>query len=192
MKLKIIATLFFATVATVACDVSKKDEKATETKNQVIETIMNRRTIRAYKPEQIKDEELNKILESAIYAPSAMNRQSWEIRVIQDRKILDKMPDSFHKAPALIVIASETDNFYSPVDCGLLGQNILLAAESLGIGTGIVGSLNRFLEAPEGAEVLQSLQLSAGFKPLFCIAIGYKNEKPVAKPRDKSKIKIFK
>jgi nitroreductase len=172
----------------------EKTDKTVEEKNvaSAIDVIMNRRSIRSYKPEQIKDEELNTILECGINAPSAMNKQSWEIRVIQNSEILEKIEGSFHNAPTLIVIASADDNFFSPVDCGLLGQNILLAAEALDIGTCVIGNIVRFLNSPEGADVVKSLELSEGYKPLYGIAVGYKNEKPDAKPRDKEKIKILK
>jgi nitroreductase len=172
----------------------KEEDKKVEEKREVsaIDVIMNRRSIRSYKPEQIKDEELNTILECGINAPSAMNKQSWEIRVIQNPEILKKIEGSFHNAPTLIIIASADDNFFSPVDCGLLGQNILLAAEALDIGTCVVGNITRFLNSPEGADAVQSLELSEGYKPLYGISVGYKNERPDAKPRDKEKVKILK
>jgi nitroreductase len=197
MNLNIILTLSFITLM-LTCGQSagqgKGEDKKVEEKKEAsaIDVIMSRRSIRSYKPEQIKDEELNKILECGINAPSAMNHQSWEIRVIQNPELLKKIEGSYHNAPTLIVIASATDNFFSPVDCGLLGQNILLAAESLDIGTCIVGNITRFLNSPEGAEAVKSLELSEGYKPLYGIAVGYKNEKPEAKPRDKGKIKVIK
>jgi nitroreductase len=170
------------------------DNKQVEAKKEssAIEVIMNRRSIRSYKPEQIKDDELNTILECGINAPSAMNSQSWEIRVIQNPEILKKIDGSYHNAPTLIIVACAADNFFSPVDCGLLGQNILLAAEALDIGTCVVGNFTNFLNSPEGAEVRQSLELPEGYKPLYGIAVGYKNERPDAKPRDKNKIKVIK
>jgi nitroreductase len=197
MKLNVILVLFFASM-TLSCGQAtnneKKEDKTVEEKKEpsAIDVIMNRRSIRSYKPEQIKDEELNTILECGINAPSALNLQSWEIRVIQNPEILKKIKGSFHDAPTLIVIASAVDNFFSPVDCGLLGQNILLAAESLDIGTCIVGNFTAFMNSPEGAEVVQSFELPEGYKPLYGIAVGYKNEKTEAKPRDKGKIKIIK
>jgi nitroreductase len=172
----------------------KEEDKKVEEKKEssAVDVIMNRRSIRSYKPEQIKDEELNTILECGINAPSAMNKQSWEICVIQNPGILKQIDGSFHNAPTLIVIASADDNFFSPVDCGLLGQNILLAAEAMDIGTCVVGNIVRFLTSPEGADVVKSLELSEGYKPLYGIAVGYKNERPDAKPRDREKIKILK
>jgi nitroreductase len=197
MKLNNIIMLPFV-VLLLSCgqpvNKEKEEGKKVEEKKEssAIDVIMSRRSIRSYKQEQIKDEELNTILECGINAPSAMNNQSWEIRVIQNPEILNKIEGSFHNAPTLIVIASATDNFFSPVDCGLLGQNILLAAESLDIGTCVVGNFTNFLNSPEGAEVVQKLELSEGYKPLYSIAVGYKNERPEAKPRDKGKIKIIK
>jgi nitroreductase len=197
MKLYSIVLLSFVVLSSCGQPVNKEkkeeDKKVEEKKKpSAVDVIMSRRSIRSYKPEQIKDEELNTILECGINAPSAMNSQSWEIRVIQKTEILQKIKGSFHNAPTLIIIASATDNFFSPVDCGLLGQNILLAAESLDIGTCVVGNFTNFLNSPEGAEVVQSLELSEGYKPLYSIAVGYKNERPDAKPRDKGKIKIIK
>ncbi|MDR1897398.1 MAG: nitroreductase [Prevotellaceae bacterium] len=195
MKLKFIIMLSFITLSLSPCYGQKNKDGETgrnKSGNAVIDAIMSRRSIRSYKKEQIKDEELNKILECGINAPSAMNRQSWEIRVVQNPEILKNLGSSFHNAPTLIIIASVADNFFSPVDCGLLGQNILLAAESLDIGTCVIGSILNAFETPEGAEVLKNLKLSEGYKPLYAIAVGYKNEKPDAKPRDKEKIKIIK
>jgi nitroreductase len=198
MKLNSIVMMSFVALL-LSCGQTVIREEKVEIKKvegkreaSAIDVIMNRRSVRSYKPEQIKDEELNTILDCGINAPSAMNNQAWEIRVIQNPEILKKIEGSFHNAPTLIVIASAGDNFFSPVDCGLLGQNILLAAEALDIGTCVVGNITRFLNSPEGAEVTRSLELSEGYKPLYGIAAGYKNERPEAKPRDKGKIKILK
>lgn len=59
--------------------------------NTVLQTIKNRRSIRGYKPEQIKEEELQCILEAAIYAPSGCNHQSWHFTVIQNRDLITTM-----------------------------------------------------------------------------------------------------
>lgn len=195
MKLKTVIMLAFSIIMLASCAGSTSNSERINTEKEsestVIDAIMNRRSIRSYKPEQIKDEELDKILECGINAPSAMNKQSWEIRVIQNKETLGKIKNAYYSAPTLIVIAAQSSNMFSTVDCGLLGQNMLLAAESMDIGTCVIGSLKSFFESEEGGEVLQTLQLSEGYYPLYCIAMGYKNESPDAKPRDKGKIKIF-
>ena len=121
----------------VACQSGQNQQPVNESKNQTVESIMNRRSIRVYKPEQVKDEELKTIIECAINAPSASNRQSWEARVIQNPELLKAIEEEhmknstrppFFGAPTLIVVASEVDNNTSILDCGLFEQNITLAA----------------------------------------------------------------
>ncbi len=175
---------------------------ADEGKNQVVEAIMNRRSIRAYKPEQVKDEELKIIMECAINAPSAVNKQSWEVRVIQNPELLKAIEaecmkvaerNLFHNAPTLIVIAAEKNNQSSPVDCGLLGQNILLSAESMNIGTCVIGGIVGALNTPESQKnILPKLNLPETHQILYTISLGYKNESPEAKPRDAGKVQIIK
>lgn len=98
----------------------------------------------------------------------------------------------FHGAPTIIVVANDTTNHYSEVDCGLLGQNILLAAESMGIGTCVVGSVIAYMRTPEAKEVIAQLNLPENFAPLYTISVGYPNEWPDAKPRDKAKVQVIK
>ncbi|UZQ51254.1 nitroreductase family protein [Clostridium kluyveri] len=59
--------------------------------NETIKTLLNRRSIRKYKPEQIKDEELNAVLEAGKYAPSGGNQQSALFVVIQNKNVLKKI-----------------------------------------------------------------------------------------------------
>ncbi len=178
----------------------------------VINDILNRRSIRKYKPQQITDVILEQILLCAINAPSALNLQPWQIRVVQDKNILGEMnkafvdwakdkqlPGSasrakeegfsvFHHAPTLIIVAADTENSYSEGDCGMLTQNILLAAHSLDIGTCVIGSMAKMLNQSSYLKQ-EVLQISDNYKILFGIAMGYADETPDAKPRDKDKIK---
>lgn len=158
-----------------SCCKSGNDKQMTgmdKSKNAVVEAIMSRRSVRAYKPDQIKPGELDVILECAINAPSAMNRQPWELRVIQNQDLLNQMVAAFVEnaknsgdpkmaervsaegfspifhAPTFIVIAYDTTNKYGLNDCGMLAQNILLAAESMGIGTCTIGGFMNFLNVP--------------------------------------------
>lgn len=202
-----------------SCETKQSETKPVEAegnKNAVVEAIMSRRSIRNYKPEQIKDSELKTIIECGINAPSGLNKQNWEVRVIQNPEFIAKMNKGFvdyaaglklegsaskaqeegfsvfHGAPTVILIASNNTT-YSAVDCGLLGQNILLAAESMNIGTCVVGGVKAYLDTPEAkATVIPELKLPEGYEPLYTIVMGYKNESPNAKPRDASKVQYIK
>ncbi len=181
-------------------------------KEVVVENILARRSVRSYKPEQIKESELNEIMQCAINAPSAMNKQPWEIRVIQNPELLQAINEGFknkqlqadpsrtfkegfsvfHNSPTLIVVANDVNNAYSPVDCGLLGQNILLSAEAMEIGTCVIGGVIGYLNSPEAKDIIARLNLPEGYAPLYAISMGYKNESPDAKPRDAAKVQVIK
>lgn len=189
---------------------------APEHKNEVVEAIKNRRSIRSYKPEQIDQAQLDTIIDCGISAPSALNKQSWEIRVIQDADLLKRINDSFvekakgkelkgsaaraqepgfsvfHGTPTLIIVAKDKSNPYSAVDCGLLAQNILLSAESMNIGTCTIGNMASILNDPDAKEFLKEINMPDTHEVAFGIAIGYKNESPEAKPRDASKVQYIK
>ncbi len=199
-----------------SCETKQQEAMEVNKKDVVIENIMNRRSVRSYKPEQINDADLQQIIECGINAPSALNKQSWEVRVIQDAGLINEMNSGFvkyaaglemqgsasrsqqpgfsvfHGAPTVIIVAGNAGS-YSPIDCGMLGQNILLSAEAMNIGTCVVGGITAYLNTPEGKEnIVPKLNLSEGFVPLYSIVMGYKNETPAAKPRDKSKVQYIK
>lgn len=214
-KRNFILVALLAAVLT-SCETKKQEKVEVNKKDVVVENIMNRRSIRSYKPEQIKDAELEQIIECGINAPSGLNKQSWELRVIQNPDFIADINNGFvkyaaglelegsasrsqqpgfsvfHGAPTVILIASN-ESLYSPVDCGLLGENILLSAEAMNIGTCVVGGVVEYLNTPEAQkDIVPRLKLSEGYKPLYTIVMGYKNESPQAKPRDKSKVEYIK
>jgi nitroreductase len=77
----------------------------------------------------------------------------------------------------------------SQIDCGLLGENMILSAWSMGIGSCCLGSPIRFMKTePQVADYLKRLNIPEGYELLYCIAFGYPDESPAAKPRDASKV----
>lgn len=161
----------------------------------VVENILNRRSVRKYTDVQVTQTQLETLMQCAINAPSAMNRQPWAVRVVQDAEILNKMrainEKTLYNAPTVIFIAKDKENRYSDFDCGLLTQNILLAAESMDLGTVVVGSVTMILNTPEGKEVVDSLDLPENYEVIVGICLGNKNERPDAKPRDAEKVKYI-
>ena len=174
----------------------------------VISSIMDRRSIRAYKPVPVGRDTMQVIMECGINAPNAMNSQNWEVRVLDNAEEIDAItrifaaenPDMagkpgfvnmFRNAPTVAFIANKTDSGMSQIDCGLLGENMILAAESLGIGTCCLGGPVRFLKTESGADFLKKLDFSEGYELLYAIAFGYPDEMPSAKPRDPSKARFI-
>ncbi len=204
MKIKVIMAAILAASALVSCS----GGKSCSGENEVINTIMKRRSIRAYKDTPVEREKLRKIAECGVNAPNGMNRQEWEVRILDDRTLIDEMtavfvnanPDMarrdpnfrnmFRNAPAVIAIGAPAGEF-SGINCGMLGENIILAAESLGLGTCTLGGPVAFLKAnPDCAGYLKRFRFSEGYELLYMIAVGYPDEAPAAKPRDLGKIKF--
>ena len=179
-----------------------------EQSNAVIETIMSRRSIRKYKPEPVSRETMETILECGINAPNGMNKQSWEIRVVDNPDFINGITEVYKKAnpkaaedpsfknmfrnaPTVVFIAHDPGYDCSQIDCGLLGENMILSAWSMGIGSCCLGGPVRFINTnPDAAPYLQKLGFSEGYRLLYCIAFGHPDETPDAKPRKKEKVKF--
>ena len=160
--------------------------------NPVLRNIMDRRSVRKYLDKSVEHKKLEIVALAGINAPSAMNRQNWAIRIIEDQKLMADVKDMCRNAPNLICVCAPTDGRFD-LDAGLLGENMMLAAQSLGLGTCIQTGPIRFLTTDEKAKAFRdSLDISEGYKLLYVISIGYSDEQPEAKPRDASKIKFIK
>ena len=174
--------------------------------NEIIRNIMTRRSVRSFKPEQIKDEELNKILEAAIYAPSGMNKQSWKFTAIQNSskveelakaiKISQDIPKdniyNFYGAPTLIIVSNERNCSNGPLDCAAALENIFLAATSIGISTCWINQLNHCCDDEHVRLLLNSFSIPEDHVVWGCAAVGYPEEWPEPKPRKENTINIIK
>lgn len=149
----------------------------------VLEAILNRRSIRRYTDRPISDEIIQTLLKAAMYAPSAVNKQPWHYIVFRDRKIMEKI-NTFHQNAAMLMQANaailvcwdeelQHDTGYGPVDCSAATQNILLAAYGLGLGSVWVGLYPR-------AERMNSIHdlfaLPQHIRPFSIISLGYPAE----------------
>ena len=160
--------------------------------NPVLRNIMSRRSVRKYLDKSVEHKKLETVALAGINAPSAMNRQNWAIRIIEDQKLMADVKDMCRNAPNLICVCAPTDGRFD-LDAGLLGENMMLAAQSLGLGTCIQTGPIRFLTTDEKAKAFRdSLDIPEGYKLLYVISIGYPDEQPEAKPRDASKIEFIK
>ncbi len=177
------------------------------TDNEVIRTIMERRSIRQYKDQAVPKELLEQIVECGINAPSGMNKQPWQVRVVTDPAFISDLTalyveqnprvaedksfkNMFRNAPAVIFIASPEDGS-GQIDCGLMGGNMLIAAQSLGLGTCCLGGPVAFFKSEAASPFLEKLNLPAGYQLLYAIGVGYPDESPAAKPRDAQKVQYI-
>lgn len=175
--------------------------------NAVVETIMARRSVRKYQEKPVEREKLELIVKCGINAPNGMNKQPWEVRVVDNAEFINGVTEEFKKvnqkqasepgfknmfrnAPAVIFIASPKDGS-GQVDCGLMGENMILAAQSMGLGTCCLGGPIHFLKTEAAAaSYLEKLALPDDYELLYAIGVGYPDETPEAKPREESKVKF--
>ena len=165
--------------------------------NPVLSNIMARRSIRKYLDKPVEHEKLEAVVKCGINAPSGMNRQPWIVRVVEDQKLIADVNQAaerslFYDAPALICVCTPA-NGGGELDAGLLGENMMLAAQAMGLGTCCLGGPVRFLVSNEKCKFfLDRLDIPADYKLNYILAIGYPDEQPDAKPRDASKVKFIK
>ena len=184
-----------------------------QSKSGVIEVIEARRSVRVYKDTPVEREKLQLLAECGVKAPSAMNRQEWEVRIVDSKEWIDNctadylkavegtgkadymknapgFKNIFRNAPAVIFVGAP-DGVFAGENVGCLAQNIMLAATELGLGTCFLGSVQMMFAEPTMAEYAEMLDFSDGYRLRFALAVGYPDESPDAKPRDMAKIKFL-
>ena len=192
----------------LTCSCCQSPETSQNTENSTIETIMARRSIRQYKAEPVAREIMDKIIECGINAPNGQNKQSWEVRVVDNPALLDEMKEAmaaghpdmpaefakgcFRGAPVMVFIARDLSYQFSAYDCGLMAENMMLSAWSLGVGSICLGSPVRFLTDNDVCKpYIERLGFSEGYELSLCVGFGYADEAPEAKPRDMGKVKYI-
>ena len=207
--MKTLLTFALATLMFASCNQPKEQNAETESSNDAVtELMMSSRRIRNYKDSLINKETLDEILKCGVNAPNGKNLQAYEIRVLSSA-LIDSITSAvvkdnpqigeregfkniFVDAPCVLSIAYDTTYDMSQVDCGLLGENIILSAWSKGIGSCCLGSSARWIkDSPSAKPYLDKIGFSEGYELLYCIALGYPDETPEAKPRTMDKIKYM-
>lgn len=176
--------------ALVGCASEVPQQNECSTEQAVIETIMARRSVRNYTSEPVDREQMAKILECGMYAPSAMNMQPWAVRVVDAPDFIEGVTNIaveqnpqlkeqegfrnfFRNAPTVAFIACPVESYSGEFDCGLLSENMMLAAWSMGIGSCCLGSVVPVMNSEAAQPYLERLQLPEGYKLQLAIAFGY-------------------
>lgn len=207
--MKKILSITLATLMFASCNQPTEQIAVTQTSDDVVTALMmSRRSIRQYKDSLISRETLDDILKCGINAPNGRNLQAYEIRVLSpalidsiSHAVVNDNPqigeregykNIFVDAPCVLCIAYDTTYDMSQVDCGLLGENIILSAWAKGIGSCCLGSSARWIkDSPSAKPYLDKMAFSEGYELLYCIGLGYPDETPDAKPRTMDKIKFM-
>jgi nitroreductase len=159
---------------------------------EIQEALLNRRSIRKYKDQNISKDDINKILKAAMYAPSAMNTQAWHFILIEDKNVLIETIKSISYAEmlkqstaAIIVcgdLAFEKNESWLLQNCSASTQNILLSAHGLGVGScwiAIHGMDDVY------KNIKAQFKLPENIVPVSLISLGYPDEVVNAEERFK-------
>ncbi len=156
----------------------------------VLEAIKGRRSIRKYREDPVPQEKVDKILEAAIWAPSAHNSQPWEFIVLRNeelkRKVAEVLPYGrfLHQAPlGIVVLVDPERSTHPPEDGATATQNILLASHFLGLGSCWI--------APHDGKVKHILGIPEEKMVLSVISIGYPDESPKVGRKDLGSITFY-
>ncbi len=130
--------------------------------NETLTTLNTRRSIRRYRPEQVRPETLDAILEAGTYAPSAMGKQSAVMAVVQDPETIALLSrlnaeiqgrpgtDPFYGAPTVVVVLADGETYNWMRDGSLVMGNLMNAAWSLGVGSCWINRAQELFDRPEG------------------------------------------
>lgn len=158
-----------------------------------------RRSIKSYKQEQIKDSELDLILEAGTYAPTGMNLQSPVIVVIQDRETIDKIGelnaeagglngDPFYGAPTLCVVFGDSARNTYLEDASLVIGNMLNAAAAIGVGGCWIHRAKEVFKTDYGKELMKKWGLGENYVGVGNCILGYAKVTPEIRPRKENYI----
>ncbi|MGL4849044.1 MAG: nitroreductase family protein [Clostridium sp.] len=166
--------------------------------NEVIKAIKNRRSTRVFTEEVVNEDIIKEIIDAGLSAPSGHNMQPWHFTVITNKDILDMLSTEtknmnkehsddfikkvsnnekyhvFYNAPVGIIVSGKEDSMTVQSDVAAASENILLAAESLGLGGCWIGFITLLFMSDRGEEFKKKLNIPEGFKPMHGLVLGHK------------------
>ncbi|MCI5772571.1 MAG: nitroreductase [Clostridiales bacterium] len=162
--------------------------------HETLNVIHSRRSHRAYKAAPLTREQLDVLIDAALQAPSAMNLQPWHLTAVEDQNLLDDISRAcadyargkagmsprfqdpsfhvFYHAPAVMFLSYDPTQHFAPFDCGIAVENMALAAESMGLGTVILGLPRMAFLGDQAQRLADALHFPQGYAFALALAVG--------------------
>lgn len=169
--------------------------------NTVLSALKQRRSVRAYKKEQITNEQLDAILEAGIYAATGMNRQSPIVVAVQDKEIIEQLrrmnaeimgtpdKDPFYGAPTVLIVLADKNIRTHLEDGSLVMGNLMNAAYAVGVDSCWIHRAREEFESDEGKALLRKWGIEGDYAGIGHLILGYRDcDYPETKPRKENYI----
>ena len=179
--------------------------------NEAIRAIEERSSTRGFLPDPLTEEELSALENAALASPTARNMQEWSFRFagpdiiekIEEAQILHTLGGNdesakeilksrknkvLYGAPLMIVITGDKDFKWTKLDCGIAVENLAIAAQSLGLGSVIIGCIDALFEGERKEELEKLLDFPENHEFAIAIVIGRKAVNKAPHEKDPSKI----
>jgi len=171
--------------------------------NNIIKAMIERRSIRRFKPEMPSAELIDQVMEAGLYAANGMGKQSAIMIAVTNKELRDRIAadncriggwkegfDPFYGAPAMIIVLARKDWQNRVYDGSLVMGNLMLAAHSLGLDSIWIHRAKEEFEMPEYKELLAQLGVEGDYEGIGHCALGYR-DMPLPKPPPRKQGRIF-
>ena len=174
--------------------------------NEVLKVMKERRSIRAFKPDMIPQEDLDAIIEAGLWAPSGRGEQGVVSLVITNPELIRELGDDnqaimgmepsekpFYGAPVVVVVLADKSAVTSMYDAPLVMENMMLAAASLGIGSIWIHRAKEEFEMDKYKQLLKDNGLDGEYEGVGHCLLGYaEGDAPEPKPRKDGRVVYIK
>lgn len=160
--------------------------------NKTIEDIISRRSVKKYLDKQVPLELVEEVVKAGTYAPSGMNKQSAKIIAVTNKEMRDRLSrinleivignnlttssghsDPFYGAPVVLVVLAKKETGTRIYDGSLVMENMMIAANSLGLGSCWIHRAKETFESKEGKQILAELGINEEYEGIGNCILGY-------------------
>lgn len=163
--------------------------------NEVLKAMQERKSVKKYKDTPVPKALIEQIVEAGLCAPSGLNKQAPIVIAVTDKATRDELSrlnagndpffrsDPFYGAPCVLVVLADKSASTYVYDGSLTMGNMLLAAQSLGLGACWIHRAKETFETPEGKAILEKLGVKGDYEGIGNCIVGYPDMTPEKKPR---------
>lgn len=164
------------------------------------ENMLSRRSVKAYKPDMVSKELIDRVIEAGLYAASGRNWQAGIVLAVTDKTMRDRLSrmnaeilgtsaDPFYGAPVVLVVLGDKQYPTHVYDGSLMLGNMMLAAHELGLGSCWIHRAKEAFASEEGKEILRSLGIEGDYEGIGHLILGYPAGDPkAAAPRRENRV----